>query len=83
MVPFASSARRDKSREWGRLKAKVEPLLTLSNSGLPARAALRGLVGVVRLLVLVLPAEQPTFLQNAILRHFSRTQSDIFPERNS
>ena len=29
-----SAAHRDKSREWGRLKAKVEPLLTLGNSGL-------------------------------------------------
>ena len=28
-----SAVPRDKSREWGRLKAKVEPLLTLGNSG--------------------------------------------------
>jgi len=28
-----SAACREKSREWGRLKAKVEPLLTLGNSG--------------------------------------------------
>ena len=28
-----SAARRDNSREWGRLTAKVEPLLTLGNSG--------------------------------------------------
>ena len=31
-IPFAS-AHRAKSREWGRLKAKVEPLLTLGISG--------------------------------------------------
>ena len=30
--PLKSAAHRDKSREWGRLKAKVEPLLTLGNS---------------------------------------------------
>ena len=28
-----SAAHRDKSREWGRLKAKVEPLLALGNNG--------------------------------------------------
>ena len=28
-----SAAQRDKSREWGRLEAKAESLLTLSNSG--------------------------------------------------
>ena len=32
-----SAAHRDKSREWGRLKAKVEPLLTLGNSGVNGR----------------------------------------------
>ena len=31
VIPFASH--RDKSLEWGRLKAKVEPLLTLGISG--------------------------------------------------
>jgi len=30
---WKSAARRDTSREWGRLKAKVEHLLTLGNSG--------------------------------------------------
>ena len=30
-IPFA--AHRDKSREWGRLKAKVKPLLTLGDRG--------------------------------------------------
>ena len=35
-IPFAkSAAHRGKSREWGRLKAKVEPLLTLGNSENP------------------------------------------------
>jgi len=35
-IPFACrAARRDKSREWARLKAKVEPLLTLGDSGNP------------------------------------------------
>ena len=29
------AAHRDKGREWSRLKAKVEPLLTLGNSGDP------------------------------------------------
>ena len=29
-----SASHRGKSREWGRLKAKVEPLLNLGNSGL-------------------------------------------------
>ena len=28
-----SAAHRDKSREWGRLKAKLEPLFTLGDSG--------------------------------------------------
>ena len=30
-----SAAHRDKSREWVRLKAKVKPLLTSGNSGIP------------------------------------------------
>ena len=30
-----SAAHRERGREWGRLKAKVEPLLTLGNSGKP------------------------------------------------
>jgi hypothetical protein len=41
-IPFV--AHRDKSREWGRLEAKVEPLLTLGNSGRRVRPeeSLRG-----------------------------------------
>ena len=31
--PWKSAAHRDKSREWARLKAKVEPLSTLGDSG--------------------------------------------------
>jgi len=31
--PLKSAAHREKSREWGRLNAKVEPVLTWVNSG--------------------------------------------------
>ena len=30
---LVDAAHRDQSREWGRLKAQVEPLLTLGNGG--------------------------------------------------
>ena len=40
-VPFESAAHRDKSREWGRLNEKVEPLLTFGNSG---KCVLKGVV---------------------------------------